>query len=413
VIDTVDRARRRVFGFLPGFSKIDQNSIDVSEIDRSSKREIGLRQFHSKDGIDMGRKLKALLFAGLITVLGANLFAVPASAQDVDFQGKTVTVIIPSAPGGGTDAIGRMIGRFLHDYLPGKPAVTFSNLPGGAGIKALNYFVQQVKPDGLTVFSGSSSNIEPNVLRNPVVQYDPKKLMMIGGFPAPTSVMILRKDAVARLTDKSKPAVIKGDVTADRTTDQMAVWAPNYLGWNVRWVLGYPGTQELIIALQRGETDLMITYGDTLLDQLKKEGNYVFLAQTGDMRDGKLVPGERFPDVPVFSDLLKPQLKDPRAIKAFEAWEALARIGKWATLPPNTPPEIVAAYRQAFLRMVKDKDFNAEAFRILGGGFTVATGEEMQRMTLVADAISDDDLDFFAQLKKNIGIQVELGPTKK
>ena len=49
----------------------------------------------------------------------------------------------------------------------------------------------------------------------------------------------------------------------------------------------------------------------------------MFLAQTGEMRDGKLVPGERFPDVPVFSDLLKPKLKDPKAIKAFEAWETL------------------------------------------------------------------------------------------
>ena len=361
----------------------------------------------------MGRKLKAFLRCGLVVALGAYFFSAPAVAQAVDFKGKTVTVIIPSAPGGGTDAIGRMIGRFLHDYLPGKPAVILSNIPGGAGVKALNYFVQQVKPDGLTAFSGSSSNIEPNVLRNPAVQYEPKKLMMVGGFPAPTSVMVLRKDAVARLTDKSKLPVIKGDVTADRTTDQMAVWAPNILGWNVRWVLGYPGTQELIIALQRGETDLMITYGDSLLDQLKKEGNYDFLAQTGDMRDGKLVPGERFPDVPVFSDLLRPKLKDPQAIKAFEAWETLARIGKWVSLPPNTSPEIVAAYRQAFVEMTKDKDFNAEAFRIFGGGFTVATGEEMQQVVLRASAISEDDLDFFAQLKKNIGIQVEIAPAKK
>src|SRR3954466_1487978 len=67
----------------------------------------------------------------------------PVAAQDVDFKGKTVTVIIPSAPGGGTDSIGRMIGRFLHDYLPGKPAVIFSNIPGSAGIKALNYFISQ------------------------------------------------------------------------------------------------------------------------------------------------------------------------------------------------------------------------------------------------------------------------------
>ena len=63
--------------------------------------------------------------------------------------------------------------------------------------------------------------------------------------------------------------------------------------------------------------------------------------------------------------------------------------------------------------MAKDKEFNAEAFRILGGGFTVAGGEEMQRVTQISGGISDDDLDFFAQLKKNIGIQVEIAPTRK
>lgn len=361
----------------------------------------------------MGRIFKAILLPVFLAFLGVNLFTQPVAAQQLDFKGKTVTVIIPSNPGGGTDSVGRMIGRFLQLYLPGKPNVIFNNIPGVAGIKGLNFFVQQVKPDGLTIFSGSSSNIEPNVMRNPAVTYDPKKLMMVGAFPAPTSVVVLRKDAAARLNDKSKPPVVKGDETADRTTDQMAVWGPNYLDWNVRWVLGYPGTQEMIIAMHRGEIDMMITYGDSLLDQFKKDGNFQFVAQTGESRDGALVRGERFPDVPVFSDLLKPKLKDPHALKAFEAWETLTRIGKWVALPPDTPPEIVTAYRKAFLEMTKDKDFNAEAFRILGGGFTVATGEEMQRVTQTSSAISDEDLNFFIQLKKNIGINIEAKPARR
>lgn len=361
----------------------------------------------------MGKTLRSLLLAGLIAAVGGDLSAQPVSAQEVDFKGKTITVIIPSNPGGGTDAVGRMIGRALQRHLPGQPNVIFSNIPGVAGLKALNFFVQQVKPDGLTAYSGSSSNIEPNVLRNPAVQYDPKKLEMVGAFPAPTSVVVLRKDAASRLSDKSKPPVVKGDETADRTTDQMAVWAANYLDWNVRFVLGYPGTQEMVIAMHRGEIDMMITYGDSLLDQFEKDGNFLFLAQTGESRDGKLMPGSRFPDVPVFSELVKPRLKDPQAIKAFEAWETLSRIGKWVALPPNTPPDIVAAYRKAFLEMVKDKEFNAEALRILGAGFTVATGQEMQRITQISGAISDDELNFFIQLKKNIGIQVNEAAAKR
>jgi hypothetical protein len=76
-------------------------------------------------------------------------------------------------------------------------------------------------------------------------------------------------------------------------------------------------------------------------------------------------------------------------------------------LPPNTPPEIVATYRKAFLQMTKDESFQAEAERILGTGYTVGSGEEMQSVTQITSAISDEDLNFFIQLKKNIGINVE------
>ena len=168
----------------------------------------------------------------------------------------------------------------------------------------------------------------------------------------------------------------------------------------------------MIIALHRGEIDMMITYGDSLLHQFEKDGGFTFVAQTGESRDGRLVRGARFPEVPVFSDLIRPKLKDAKAIRAFEAWENLSRIGKWVALPPNTPPEIVATYRKAFLEMTKDEAFKAEAERILGAGYTVGSGEEMQRVTQLTSAISDDDLNFFIQLKRNIGINIEAPASK-
>jgi tripartite-type tricarboxylate transporter receptor subunit TctC len=318
-----------------------------------------------------------------------------------------VSIIIPSSVGGNTDALGRVFGKYLQQYLPGKPAVVFQNIPGAGGIKALNYLVQQVKPDGLTSISGSASNLDPTVIRTPSVQYDSTKLQMYGGFPSPTALIILRKDAVKKFNDKSQPQAIMGNVNAERNTDQMAVWGPRYLDWNLRWVLGYPGTKELVLAVQRGEIDLMITYGDSLIDQLLKTGEFVFPAQSGDARDGKLVRSPRFPDIPLFSELARPKLKDPKEIKAFESWETLAQIGKWMGLPPGTPPEVVAAYRDAFAKIVKDKNFEAEASKVLGEGYTTATGEDMQQVALAAAAVSDDDLKFFEQLREKVGIHIE------
>jgi tripartite-type tricarboxylate transporter receptor subunit TctC len=352
--------------------------------------------------------LIALFTHGAIAALLGCLLA-PGAAAEVTFEGKTVNVIIPSSVGGNTDALGRVFGKYLQQYLPGKPLVNIQNIPGAGGIKAMNYLVQQVKPDGLTSITGSASNLDPTVIRTPSVQYDPTKFEMYGGFPSPTALIIMRKDATAKFHDRSQPKAIMGNVNAERNTDQMTVWGPEYLGWNVRWVLGYQSTKELTLAVQRGEIDMMITYGDSLIDEMAKTGAFVFPAQSGDAREGKLVRSPRFPDVPLFSELARPKLKTPQEVKAFEAWETLAQVGKWMGLPPGTPPEFVAAYRKAFAQIIKDKNFEAEASKILGEGYTTATGEEMQKVAVASASVSDDDLRFFDRLREKVGIRVEPG----
>src|SRR5262245_28160187 len=90
------------------------------------------------------------------------LACIPAAAQEpVSFRGKTITMVVGAQAGGGTDATGRLIAPFLGKYLPGNPAVVVENRPGADGIVALNYFVQQVKPDGLTITTGDSPQIDP------------------------------------------------------------------------------------------------------------------------------------------------------------------------------------------------------------------------------------------------------------
>jgi hypothetical protein len=242
----------------------------------------------------MMQGLSACLIRGIIVYLIASVSTNYVLAAEATFKGKLLTVIIPSTEGNGTDALGRLMGRFLHEYLPGKPTVICQNIPGAGGLKGLNYFAQQVKPDGLTSIAGSASNLDPTTLRNPTVRYDPKQLQMYGGFPAPTALVILRKDATSRLYNKSLPPVVMGDENAVRNSDQMAVWGPNYLNWNVRWVLGYPGNNGIQLALTRGEIDMMVTYDSGLLGDLYSTGLFVYPAQSGDVQNGKLARSARF-----------------------------------------------------------------------------------------------------------------------
>ena len=78
--------------------------------------------------------------------------------------GKTVTMIVGFAPGGGTDIIARWIGAGLTKYIPGNPTFVVKNIPGAEGMTSMNYVTQQVKPDGLTVVLGSSSQSDPDEL---------------------------------------------------------------------------------------------------------------------------------------------------------------------------------------------------------------------------------------------------------
>src|SRR4051812_12510069 len=96
--------------------------------------------------------IAAIAAAGVATFYAVS----EASSQGaISFKGKTVTMIVGSEPGGGTDASGRAIAPYLRKYLPDEPNVVVQNMPGASGITALNYFVNRTQPDGLTVIMGS------------------------------------------------------------------------------------------------------------------------------------------------------------------------------------------------------------------------------------------------------------------
>jgi hypothetical protein len=177
------------------------------------------------------------------------------SAQEpVSFQGKQILMVIGYRPGGGTDIAGRLIARNLGKYLPGQPTIVVQNIPGADGMVALNYIVQQTKPDGLTITMGSGTQIDPLHSRKPQVKYNPADFKFIGGAGKGGTALIINKEAEKRIVDKKAEPVIMGALSGmPRSGMQMTAWGKEFLDWNVRWVVGYPGTNDLTVALERGE----------------------------------------------------------------------------------------------------------------------------------------------------------------
>src|ERR1700754_4486339 len=92
-----------------------------------------------------------------VLVLAAAVVAIAVSTPAVaefSLKGKSVTMLIRSEPGGGTDASGRLIARYLGKYLPGEPNMVVQNMPGAGGMTSLNHIVLKTQPDGLMVGMG-------------------------------------------------------------------------------------------------------------------------------------------------------------------------------------------------------------------------------------------------------------------
>ncbi len=103
-----------------------------------------------------------------ICLLALLLGASAAAAQNTpSFQGKTVTMIIGFAPGGGTDAFGRLVAQYMEKHLPGSPTVVPRNVPGADGVTAMNFIAQQLAPDGLTFTTTANTTADPLNFRKP------------------------------------------------------------------------------------------------------------------------------------------------------------------------------------------------------------------------------------------------------
>jgi tripartite-type tricarboxylate transporter receptor subunit TctC len=321
-----------------------------------------------------GRRAAAVaVLAGLVSVF-------PANAQEVSFAGKKIEMYIGSSPGGGTDLSSRLIGDFVAKYLPGKPTIVYRNIPGGQGIKALNYFATQVKPDGLAFAGGSQGHFDPAGRTQAATEFNPLTFVYIGGINRGGTVFVFRKEAIARMADaKAKPVVIPA-VAGASTGPQMALWGKEYLDWNVKFVIGYSGTPAMILAAMNGEADSMASSSSTQLKPLLDNPAFAPFTQLGDLNDdGKFVPRIAFPNVTVFADLIASKLS-PSDAEILLAWLQTQYIDKWFALPAGTPAPYVEAYKKAFLQAAQDPEFIRQAKLQFGDDFGTTSAHNMTQL---------------------------------
>jgi tripartite-type tricarboxylate transporter receptor subunit TctC len=338
-----------------------------------------LRKLRLTQGRDMdlrilpnGKAFSLALFAGLAFT--------PATAEaPVSFEGKTIAIIVGSPPGGGTDLAARALANHLSKHIPGHPSIVINNIPGADGLVAMNSFVQRTRPDGLTLAMGSVGTSDPMLTRRAQSLFDPIKFKFVGGLRLGKNFLVIRADAEKRLRDKNQPPVIMGALAGvPRSSQQMAAWGNAYLDWNIKWVVGYRGTQDLLVALERGEIDMTGTSGGLAeLRRLIDSGVVKILSQSGTLSDGQLIA--RMSDAPTLAQLLENKIHSKVEQQSFAYWISLNLIDKWLALPPDTPADIVETYREAYRQTMSDPGFIASSHN-LSEEFEPQTATEVKQL---------------------------------
>src|SRR5262245_21836519 len=333
----------------------------------------------------------------------ARLLAAPAAAAATEapfYEGKTLRMLIASGPGGGTDTAGRLVARYLPKYLPGSPKMAIQNMGGGGGTIANNYFASEVKPDGLTIMQDSSSSVASFARGGPSIKYDPRKFRLIGGVARPGTMLMIRNDARDRLTNKAAKPVVVGDTDGIRDWIAMTVWGAEYLGWNLRWIYGYPGSRELQLAIRQGEIDIWATQNAKLVQDLQREGVNQAICTEEDRRR------EDFPNAPTFLELLGAKKPSGLSWQAYQAWAGASELDKYLVVPEGTPEHLVKLLREAFTKIMKDPEVDKEGDKFFGDGWRAIGADKLETVIREHIAIPKEAKDYITKLRQKYNLPV-------
>ena len=291
-------------------------------------------------------------------VTACALASGPAAAQSVEefYGGRTLTVYVGYSPGGGYDLYARTVARHLGEHIPGNPSVIVSNRPGAGSMLLANELYNILPQDGsvIGVFARGMP-MEP-LMGTPEAKFDASEFNWIGSANNEVSICVSwHTSPIKKWEDLLTTPMIVGGTGEGADTDTLPRVMNNILGTKLKLVTGYPGGNDVLLAMERGEVDGRCGYSWSSAKAAKAdwlaEGKMNILMQMSTEKHADLQ------DVPLIMDAAKTEADR----SALELIFARQEFGRPFVAPPNVPEERVAALREAFMATMQDPDFLAEA----------------------------------------------------
>jgi tripartite-type tricarboxylate transporter receptor subunit TctC len=284
----------------------------------------------------------------------------PAAAQSVEefYRGKTLTIMLGHPPGGSYDLYARLAANHLKKHIPGNPNIIVEHRPGGGGVRATIYFYSQSPRDGSVISLFPESLAHSQVMQPEIGKWNMAEMSYIGSLSSVNPALVRRRDAPAKTIEDMR-RVSSNVACSGKTSQSYQVPAilRNLGGFQYKIVCGYPGSAEYVLALTRGEIDMVSSAWNQWRSshpQQIADGEFVPVIQTGLKRNKEIA------NVPLMQELVD----DPTSKRVIEFYSAGSAIGRALLAPPQVPADRLAALRAAFDKMVRDPDLLRDADRV-------------------------------------------------
>jgi tripartite-type tricarboxylate transporter receptor subunit TctC len=288
--------------------------------------------------------------------LGACGQAFAQAAPDF-YKNKQIRMIIGHSAGNDYDLAGRFLARYLAKHIPGEPAIIVQNMPAAASIAAANYLYAQAPRDG-TVLGSFSRNVPSQARMGQAnLEADPRRFNWLGATSLPARVCVRWVTAPVKTpADLFTQEFIVGGAGAGSSLSILPTVFNHVLGTKFRLILGYKGTTDTVLAMERGELQgACASYGQfRVYENLIRDGKLTFLLRAEES------PIPEIPEVPSIFDFAKTTEQRQLMRFIFSSTE----FGRPYVFPPDVPRERVETMRKAFAETLQDPALLAEATRM-------------------------------------------------
>ena len=301
------------------------------------------------------RRLLSTLIVG-IALAGGGAGILHAQQAGDFYRGKTIQMLISYTAGGGYDFHARLLARHLGKYIPGNPTIVAQNYPGAAGLRLANYMYNSAPKDGTIIGMMARGSSTAALLSNEAVQFDARKFNWIGNVSDEPSICASwHTSKVRTFEDLLKEPFIAGAPGATSDAVMYTSMIRNLFGARIKIVSGYPGTNELLLALERGEVDGVC--GWALGNIKSSRPDWIPERKVNLLMQLSLRKSNELPFVPLIMDLARSDSEK----QIFRLMFSRQQMAWPLATTPDVPADRVDILRKAFDTVTKDPDYLLDA----------------------------------------------------